>query len=153
MISKKEIWLYFFNLLRKWKLTMKENIPNTNVFCTFTNASDVFWLKWQITQQDGGNLNDFLRTTTTIFDNPRKFCEKMFFAKPICMFLRIPICTLRNSKVIYHTSIYVICLYYRYICVKGQWRVTSLLRWVVKVILLLPFETKETTLLGPLQAT
>ena len=153
MISKKEIWLYFFNLLRKWKLTMKGNISNANVFCTFkcirrvliemTNNATRWWkLEWL----PSNNNNYFWQPQKVLWKNV--FCETyLYVSKDTNMH------TSKDSKVIYHTSIYVICLYYRYICVKGQWRVTSLLRWVVKVILLLPFETKETTLLGPLQAT
>ena len=82
-IIRKEIWLYFSNLLRKWKFTMKENSSNPNVFCTFKCIRRVLIEMTNNATRWCRNLKDFLWTTTTIFDNPRKLCDKMFFAKLI----------------------------------------------------------------------
>ena len=84
MISKKEIWLYFFNLLRKWKLTMKGNISNANVFCTFkcirrvliemTNNATRWWkLEWL----PSNNNNYFWQPQKVLWKNV--FCETYLY--------------------------------------------------------------------------
>ena len=87
-IIRKEIWLYFSNLLRKWKFTMKENSSNPNVFFALSNASDVFWLKWQITQQDG------VATWKTSFEQQQQFLTtpESFVTKCFCETYLYSIC-------------------------------------------------------------
>ena len=149
------------NLIILYKLVEEMEIYNEGKYlklqCFFalSNASDVFWLKWQITRQHYGNLNDFLlNNNNNNFWQPQKILWQNVLAKLIRIVYvskHSNICISRNSYRFIDDSSYIFW-YYRYIFVKGQWRVTNLLRCVIKVILLLLFGTKETTLLGPLQA-
>ena len=75
-------------------------------FFALSNASDVFWLKWQITRQHYGNLNDFLlNNNNNNFWQPQKILWQNVLAKLIRIVYvskHSNICISRNKQLPIH---------------------------------------------------